>query len=389
MKDLTKQYALTQFTHWAAATGAASFATTYLLNKGISSGTVGALLASAGLLSCLIQPGLASLADRAKGSVLTLMLSVLCALCGLCYGLQLIPGLPLFLVCLCYLLGLCASDTMSPLLNALCVACQEDGYELNYGASRSAGSVASATATLVIGHIIAKWGTFWMLSFLVFIRFLCVLSLSRYPKLRHRHMANTVATDSCSVFTFISRYRWFCLSLVGIGFMGMYLAMTENFLITIVGRLGGNSSHVGTALFISSLSGAPAVFFFSRIHKRASNSLLLKIAAISFLLRSVLFSIAPSIHAIYLIQMLQATSYGLLAPTQVFYARSKVRPGDMVKGQAFVTATYALGCSIGNFTGGQLLSFGVDALLIAGIVMAAVGALLIFATVNRSDYAHV
>ena len=53
MKNLTLRYSWTQFTYWAASSGAASFATTYLFPKGISPGTIGILLASAGLLSCL------------------------------------------------------------------------------------------------------------------------------------------------------------------------------------------------------------------------------------------------------------------------------------------------------------------------------------------------
>lgn len=47
MKNLTLRYSWTQFTYWAASSGAASFATTYLLNKGYSSGIVGILLAFA------------------------------------------------------------------------------------------------------------------------------------------------------------------------------------------------------------------------------------------------------------------------------------------------------------------------------------------------------
>lgn len=385
MKDLTKRYALTQFTHWAAATGAASFATTYLLGKGIPSGTVGALLAAAGLLSCLTQPWLASLADQSKSFLLTKMLLILSALCGICYALQLIPDVPLAVICLCYLLGVWGSDTMSPLLNALCVACQEGGYPINYGAARGVGSVASATASLVLGHIIAKFGIFWMLCFLVLFRLLCVLSLVGYPKISKSLTTRARSENSCSVFAFVQHYKWYCLSLVGIGFLGMYLAMTENFLVAILERLGGGSSNVGTALFISSISGAPVVFLFSKIRRHFQNSLLLKIAALSFLLRAVLFSLAPSITAIYCIQLLQATSYGLLAPTQVFYAQSKVRPADMVKGQAFVTASYALGCAIGNFTGGQLLNLGVSAILNAGILMASIGTVIIFLTVNRRD----
>ena len=62
-KNLTLRYGATQFTYWAASTGATSFATTYLLSKGLPSGTVGALLAAAGLLACVTQPLLAAAAD--------------------------------------------------------------------------------------------------------------------------------------------------------------------------------------------------------------------------------------------------------------------------------------------------------------------------------------
>ena len=64
--NLTYRYSAIQFTHWASSTGAAVFATTYLLDKGIHSGVVGVLLALAGICSCLTQPVLASFADRTE-----------------------------------------------------------------------------------------------------------------------------------------------------------------------------------------------------------------------------------------------------------------------------------------------------------------------------------
>ena len=76
-------------------------------------------------------------------------------------------------------------------------------------------------------------------------------------------------------------------------------------------------------------------------------------------------------------------TYAVLAPTEVTYASAKVRSGDMVKGQAFITAAYALGCSAGNFAGGQLLRLGVKQMLLGGIVMALLGCVILFATVNR------
>ena len=73
-KNLTLRYTLTQFTFWAASTGAASFATTYLLGCGVPSGIIGVLLAAAGLLSCLTQPILAGIADKAKRFIVLKMM---------------------------------------------------------------------------------------------------------------------------------------------------------------------------------------------------------------------------------------------------------------------------------------------------------------------------
>ena len=385
MKNLTLRYSVTQFTHWASATGASSFATAYLLSKGIPSGVVGTMLALAGILSCLTQPFLASAADKSKSFLLTKMLLALSGVCALCFAVQLIPGLPLYAAGLCYIAGVWGADTMTPLLNALSVAYDQADYPINYGAARGIGAAASALSSLVLGHVLARFGTPWMLVFLVGFRLLSILTILTYPRIGKPAPAENGARESCSVAYFFAHYKWYCVSPAGILFLGMYHAMTENYLIAILGRLGGDSSHVGTALFIASMSGAPVIFFFSLIRKRSKDTRLLKIAALSFLVKAVLFYFAESITAIYLLQLLQITSYGFLGPVQVYYANEKVEQTDMVKGQAFITAAYALGCSAGNFAGGQLLGLGVDAILLAGIAMALLGTVIIFLTVNRSD----
>ena len=185
---------------------------------------------------------------------------------------------------------------------------------------------------------------------------------------------------------FFKRYKWYCISLLGVMLLAMFHAMTENYLIKIMGRLGGDSGSVGVALFIATAIEMPVILWFDTVRKHIPDNRLLKLAGLSFLLKAVLMLIAPSVTSIYLIQLLQATSYSFLSPTQLYYANAKVQQVDMVKGQAFITASYTLGCAIGNFTGGQLLEhFDVVALLIAGIVMAAAGTLVLFWTVDRKD----
>ena len=383
-RNLTLRYSATQFTFWAAYTGGSSFATAYLLQKGIPSGSVGALQAAAGLLSCMTQPILANIADKSKIFLLIKMMLILSGLCAACFAVQLHPRLPLTAAGICYMVGLWSSDAMVPLQNALNVACNQAGYPVNYGAARGIGSAASAASSLILGNIIARFGTGRMLLFVFSLRLLCMVILAGYPKIPKIVTARNTE-KSCSIPHFFVHYRWYCISLLGILFLGMYHAMTENYLIAIMGSLGGNSSHVGTALFISAIAAAPIIFCFRTIRRFFRDTTLLKIAAVSFLIKAILFYFARSVTDIYLFQLLQITSYAFLEPAQVFYANAKVRSCDMVKGQAFVTSAYALGCSMGNFTGGQLLGLGVGAILIAGIMMTLVGCTILFLTVNKTD----
>lgn len=384
MKNLTPRYSAIQFSYWAASTGASAFAAAYLLERNVSSAAVGAVLASAGVLSCIVQPFLAAVQDRAQAPALNHTLFRISALCCLCFALQLLTGLPLFAVGFCYMAGVFCASTMQPLLNALSVASNQAGYPVDYGAARGAGAAASALATLVLGFSLERLGVQILPVFVLAMRMLSMMMLAGYPFLQ-RTKVQDASNQSCSVTAFFLRYRWYCVSLCGIALLGMFHAMTENYLIAILRRLGGSSSHVGTALFISSLSAAPVIFSFSAIRKHVRDTTLLKIAAASFLIKSVGFCLAESISSIYLLQLLQMTSYALLAPAEVYYAGARVRRQDMVKGQAFITAAYALGCSAGNFAGGQLLAFGVSALLAAGVGMALAGTVVIFLTADRQD----
>ena len=143
---------------------------------------------------------------------------------------------------------------------------------------------------------------------------------------------------------------------------------------------------MGVALFVATLAEAPVLFYFSRIHSRFSNSTLLKVSGVMFTLKAVLFMAANSIPDIYCIGALQFITYALLAPVQVYYAQERVAPEDMVKGQSMATASYALGCALGNLAGGQLIgSLGVMAMLSAGVGMAAAGTLILFLTLGRRD----
>lgn len=385
-KTLTFHYMLQQMAYWAAAAGIMSFATAFLLEKGFAASQVGTLLAAGNLLSCAVQPLLADRADRIGGDVLTRLIVGLTALCIVFFSaLQLLP-ISQWLFGLLYLLGVFTFDVMMPLLNSICVSYHHQGYAINYGLSRGIGSLAYSVAALVIGKAIADFGADWMIWIVLALLLANIAITMRYPAVERTEMLEAKENDCCSLPEFFIRYKWYCVSLLGIMLLAMFHAMTENYLIEVAGALGGDSSSVGVALFIATLVEMPVLVYFDRVKKYIPINRLLKLSGVSFLLKSVLLLLAPSVTAIYMIQLLQATSYGFLSPTQLYYANNKIAQADMVKGQAFITASYTLGCAIGNFTGGQLLdAFHVTALLIAGVIMAVAGTLILCLTVDRKD----
>jgi PPP family 3-phenylpropionic acid transporter len=239
---------------------------------------------------------------------------------------------------------------------------------------------------LAIGEAIAAWGADWMLWIVLALLGGNILITLGYPPLENGGAEEKERTESCSIGAFFRRYKWYCMSLLGVMLLAMFHAMTENYLIEIFRPLGGDSGSVGVALFIATVAEMPVMLWFDQVRRRISDQMLLKLSGVFFLLKAVLLLLAPSVTAIYFIQILQAVNYSFLSPTQVYYAGSKVALSDMVKGQAFITASYTLGCAIGNFVGGQLLQFfSLTAMLTAGIVMAAAGTVILFATVGKQD----
>lgn len=385
-KNLTLRYTVQQCAYWAAAAGVVSFATAFLLEKGFAASHIGILLACGNLLSCGTQPMLASVADRIGGNIVKWFIMGLTAVSMACFLSIMVLPFSGELYGLLYLLGVYSFDAMNPLLNAVSVAYNRAGFRINYGVGRGIGSFAYAVSALVIGKAMAGLGADWMIWISIALLAANVAATLGYPSMAEGMTKGAKRTECCSVPVFFRRYKWYCVSLLGVMLLAMFHAMTENYLIEVVSPLGGDSGTVGIALFVATAIEMVVIVNFDWLRTKISDSWLLKFAGLSFLLKSVLFLLARNVIAIYGIQLLQATSYSFLSPTQLYYADAKVSPADMVKGQAFITAAYTLGCAIGNFTGGQLLDFfNVRVLLWAGVAMAAAGTAVFFLTVDKKD----
>lgn len=385
-KSLTFRYALHQMAYWATAAGVVSFATAFLLGKGFAASTVGILMAAGNLLSCALQPILAEQADRIGGNVLKWLTASLSAMSAACFAAIGILPLGNGILGILYLSGIFFFDVMNPLLSAYGVSFMNQGYRVNYGVARGMGSLAYAFAALVIGEAMAAFGGVWMIWISVSLLLANMIVVLTYPNVPLVVSEKQNRMESCTALQFFVRYPWYCASLLGVMLLAMFHSMTENYLIEVVAPLGGDSGTVGLALFIATVAETVVIVRFDWVRSKISDTWLMKLSGVFFLLKSVLFLLAGNVMTIYVIQLLQATTYSFLSPTQLYYANARISPVDMVKGQAFITASYTLGCAAGSFVGGQMLSFfGIRELLLVGVVMAAAGTLIFFFTVDKKD----
>lgn len=387
-RTLTVRYSAQQMTYWMIYAGPVSFAATYLLAKGFDAGQVGVILACANLCSCALQPVLASFVDRAARPVLSQLLVGLAAVSFCSFAaIQLLP-LPALAFAGLYFLGVLSFDVMVPLLNSLSVYYNQRGLFINYGMGRGAGSLAFAFASLGIGNAIRLGGVDWMPRIVLAFWVVFVAITLGYPAAGPVQGAEESRQEQggCSLSAFFLRYKWYNLSLLGVLFLAIFHVMTENYMIELVRRLGGDSGTVGAALALATITATPVMMCFDRIHGKLSSKTILKTAGVMYVLKALLFQNAGSLAWVYGAELLQGVTYAFLSPVQMYYARERVAPGDMVKGQSMITAAYALGSALGNLTGGVLVGrFGVMAMLSAGVGIAVLGTLILFLTLGKRD----
>ena len=373
--------------------------------KGYTASQAGVLLALSTLASCLLQPSVAALADRSERLSLRMLMVCLLGVSFLCLAaLWLVPMSPIVYAGL-YLVGALLLDLSLPLLNALSVYYTDRGMPINFGLGRGVGSLTYALASVMLGWVLKRWGPDAMLGTTLGVYLLLVLLVLCFPRIPSLRQGTsepaTFGPDTgvmpdeapsmqqerpCTLPQFFARYRWFSVSLVGVLLMAAFHAMAENYLIVVLERVGGDSVDLGLALAIATVAEAPVILLFSRFQGRAKTGVWLLIAAASFLAKAVLLALAHSVPTILLNQLWQPLSYGLYIPAGVLYAREKIPSADMVKGQAMLTSFYALGCSLGNFTGGRLIdSYSVSAMLWCGVCFAAGAVVILVISINKQE----
>lgn len=384
MKDtttLTTRYSFLQSFFWAAFCPSYVLLSLYLAESGFFVREIGIILAIANIFVVLLQPLLADFADRTTRMTLKHISVLLVSLTIFVILLLYLAFDTFLLIAICVIFISITSMTISTLINAIGMYYINKGFALNFGIARGLGSISFAFVSLILGVLIERFGADIILIVSAVLYALLLLTLSTFKMERNTNMSTAQISqrEHGGLIPFFKKYKRFCIMLIGVIFIFSFHAILGTYLLQIVRYAGGSQIDVGLCLGIAAACEMPVMFFFTYLSNKFPSGTLLKISAVFFAVKAIVFLFIGNIWVVRMAQFLQIPSYALYTPASVFYANRLVSSDDKVKGQSFLVVAQVLGSIIGTLIGGLIHdSHGVMPMIQFGVILSVIGGGIVF-----------
>lgn len=393
-KNATLYYGIIMATYSVGFVTMSAFSSVYLLDIGLSNGAVGILIAIASMVSVLLQPFVGALIDRYRfvsSKRALLCLAIMIAIIGAIIVFVTFDSI--VVTSLLYGIDIMMLMLAQPFLNSLGMDAINYGYPINFGLGRSLGSMGYALGSYAFGHISVIAGPRSVpIAFTIAFLVLCVWIVI-YP-------VKTEAKDSDSfidIFAkenekktglakephFLLKYKRFTVMLLGMIMVYFSHSLINTFSLQIVTTKGGNSSSMGTAAAIAAFCELITMILFPLYLKRFRLNSMLRVACIFFTLKIALSIVVPNVALFYAIQVVQMFGWGIMSIGIVYYVNELVGNYDKAQGQAYAGMSFTIASVIATFTGGNMIDWwGVSTMLVVGTVMAIVGTIIVWISVE-------
>lgn len=384
-KSINIKYSMLQGIYFVGFCTVMGYAAVYLGSIGMSSSLIGIVLAIANILTSIAQPILGGFVDQSNVSMKKVLM-IMFGLCSILSVLLMLASKVTFLAAFLFIAVSTILYTTMPLVNSLAFAFQKQGIDVKFGVARGIGSVAYALASLVLGNVVkAISPTLMPLAYIVI--FLGILPLIRSFKMPEGEIDEVIEekiVEKENTGAFIKKHLKFMIFLAGFILVYFDHTIINNFFITVIKNVGGNTGDMGNAVFLAAMLELPTMALFEKYKNKINIKNTIIISAIFFTLKHTLTYFATSMIMIYLAQATQMLAYALFIPASVYYVDKLFDAKDAVKGQALVTTSMTVSGVLASFLGGILLdNMGVYETLFLGLVLSAVGTIVMIITVEN------
>ncbi|EOH97583.1 MFS transporter [Enterococcus pallens] len=388
---LNLQYISMQMPYWMGYSVLGTFTSVFLLSRHFNNGQIGLVLAIANLVATILQPFIASFADRMQKLTLSHLAAVMAVfIVGFSLILIVLPSqfLPVALI---YILLYTSLILLQPITISVGTFFISRGYALNFGVARGLGSLAFAGASAVTGLLIERYSANVILFLMtgIFLFFIAATFWIDTRKTAGKYSASltdieitadpVMLEEPSSLPVFIKKYKRFMVLLVGVSMLFVFHTIGNSYMYQILAPLGGTEANVGSSLSIAAVSELPTMFLFTWLLTRFRCKSLIRVAAFFFTVKAVLMLLAGNIAMVNVAQSLQMFGFALHTTASVYYTNQIIPQKDLIKGQTLMATANTIGGIAGSFLGGVLLNFfSVQAMLLVGTIISATGTLIVF-----------
>ena len=284
---------------------------------------------------------------------------------------------------------------MMPMVNLSSFYYTSRGIPVNFGIARGIGSAVFAAASFLIGKLTTTLGSSCIPGISMILSAAFLFAVLIMPESGDTADTKTEGVQSGSrekkfqLSEFTGKYPVYLNMIAGLALLLVFHNMLNTFFIRVVESVGGDSRSLGIALAVAAIIELPVLFLYSRISGsgKRSSGFFLAVACGFYVVRGILYLFATNVIMIYLIQLLQSVSFGLMVAAKATYADECMASEDKTTGQALMSFTDAFGAVVGTVIGGVLMNQGgVRLMLLGGVLIAFVGTMItIFAAVRGKD----
>lgn len=383
--------------YWMAYCVIASFSSVYLLANGCSNTEIGLLIAIGNLVSVVIQPIAANLADRSARTNVFEITALMTVLILVSQGMLLLVHGRSLLLFGAYLIMFAVHAAMQPLLNSMNATMIRRDVRVDYGICRAMGSLGYAVISTALGMMVIRFSvaalpiagefvTVLLLAGLLFLNRVYKNAASAKAGKAHCDVAGETAQEApISMSDFVKRHRIFLVMTGGIFLLFYDHQIINFFMLQLFDNVGGGSAQLGTYYSIMTILEIIPLVGFTWLIRRFSTSFLLKLATIGFVLRAVFMLAAHTPMLLMLTLAVHPIGFPLFLPTIVKYINEVMDPGEAVRGQSLYVMVITISGVVASATGGIVLDrMGANTLLWICAITCVLGAMVILPLVERA-----
>lgn len=377
-QNATRFYSALQALNFVLMAMIYGYTSAYLLHKGFTNTQIGTTLGITNLLLAFLQPCIAIFIQK-TGVRLSNFMAVGFSVFAILSIISLTISFSVIGVMITMVLLYLIPCALQPSLQSMYLGYLDRGVYIDYSLSRGIGSAFYALTCLLAGFIIGKFTPTALPAMYLFPTLLLIpaLFLFRSPSLVTL-TPNVRSNIKKSSSLPLGEHPYFYLFLVGVVFITSCSSFVGTYMLQIISRIGGTSSHLGVTMAIATIIELPAMILYSHIHWKVGNHRLLCIAVWVWALRLLLILLAPNMFCIYLAQLLHFAGFAIYIPASARYLTYAIPRNAYLKGQALLASAGTIGDLISSFGGGILIDLiGVNRALWFLQIFSAIGVVLL------------